>query len=228
MIDVDISGETQQFGASSPEYIYILGGEDAGDPDFVNWLLTHAVPVAPLFNGASSVTIPVGTHLRLLGFNTITYQEDKTLSFNFTSNNASFTGMKYAYASGQSEYYYTRSSGNTYITNYYNIMMADAHPEYGFPSSAYRDIVITDQFTADTTTYYLLAYAVVVDTNWAPSAVVNVSDTTATQADVSTGKYFYNSFGQRVQGTLQVNTVYVGSSTPSSGTGENGDIYIVE
>lgn len=36
MIDVDISGETQQFGASSPEYIYILGGEDAGDPDFVN------------------------------------------------------------------------------------------------------------------------------------------------------------------------------------------------
>jgi len=60
------------------------------------------------------------------------------------------------------------------------------------------------------------------------SSSIDISSTTATQADVSTGKYFYNSSGQRVQGTLQVNTVYVGSSAPSSSDGENGDVYIVE
>lgn len=165
VMEADVSGETQQFGVSSPEYIYILGGADDGDPDFVNWLLTHAVPVHPLLAGVSgSVTVPAGTELRLLGFNVIRYQEDTSFLFNFSSNSVDYTGIKYAYADGQSEYYYIKSSGNTYITNYYNIMMTNnSVPEYGFSNSAYRDLTITDQFTASASEYAILYNAVVVD-----------------------------------------------------------------
>lgn len=166
MIDLDINGETESMGSGSPEYIYISGGSDSNDSTFITWLMTHAVQVHPLLSGVSgSVTVPAGTKLRLLGFNLIRYQEDVTFPFNFTSNNASYTGIKYAYASGESEYYYVGALSNTYITNYYTIVAGEegGKPEYGFPNSAYRDLTITSQFTADSSTYGILYNAVVID-----------------------------------------------------------------
>lgn len=54
----------------------------------------------------------------------------------------------------------------------------------------------------------------------------DVSDTTATDGDVLSGKYFYTSDGVKTQGSLVIQHYYTGSSEPSSSTGEDGDIYL--
>lgn len=65
------------------------------------------------------------------------------------------------------------------------------------------------------------------------ASFTDVTDTTASASDVATGKYFYTSAGVRTQGTNSgggggaSQTIYTGSSTPSSGTGSDGDVYIL-
>jgi len=165
-MEANVNGSTETMTSDSPEYIYISGGTDASDPTFIDWVLTHAVQVHPLLTSTStSVVVPAGTKLRLLGFNVLRYQEDTTFSFNFTSNSVNYTGILYSYSDGQSEYYYIKSSGNTYITNYYTIITNtdNAIPEYGFQNSAYRDLLIADQFTASNSTHAILTRAVVLD-----------------------------------------------------------------
>ena len=54
----------------------------------------------------------------------------------------------------------------------------------------------------------------------------DVSDSTASAADVSNSAYFYTSSGVRTQGSLSFVTYYTGSGTPSSSLGSNGDIYL--
>ena len=54
----------------------------------------------------------------------------------------------------------------------------------------------------------------------------DVTDTTATTAGVEAGLYFYDSNGVRREGSLVTITCYVGTATPSSGTGSNGDVYL--
>ena len=166
LMEANVNGSTETMTSDSPEYIYISGGTDASDPTFIDWVLTHAVQVHPLLTSTStSVVVPAGTKLRLLGFNVLRYQEDTTFSFNFTSNSVNYTGILYSYSDGQSEYYYIKSSGNTYITNYYTIITNtdNAIPEYGFQNSAYRDLLIADQFTASNSTHAILTRAVVLD-----------------------------------------------------------------
>ena len=59
-----------------------------------------------------------------------------------------------------------------------------------------------------------------------PAAYQDVTQVDATAGDVASGKKFVNSSGTVVTGTLAFQTIYSGSSTPSSSTGVNGDIYI--
>ena len=59
----------------------------------------------------------------------------------------------------------------------------------------------------------------------------DVTDTTAAASDVSQGKYFYTASGVRTAGTSSggggaSQTIYTGTSEPSSSLGSNGDIYI--
>jgi hypothetical protein len=54
----------------------------------------------------------------------------------------------------------------------------------------------------------------------------DVSDTTATAADVASGKLFCVAAGTITTGTLAFSTIHTGSSTPSSSLGVNGDIYL--
>jgi hypothetical protein len=59
-----------------------------------------------------------------------------------------------------------------------------------------------------------------------PAAYQDVTQVDATAGDVASGKKFVNSSGTVVTGTLAFQTIYSGSSAPSSSTGVNGDIYI--
>lgn len=56
--------------------------------------------------------------------------------------------------------------------------------------------------------------------------LIDITDTTAVAADVVSGAYFYNQSGVKTQGNLTFQTIYSGSSAPSSSTGVNGDVYI--
>ena len=58
------------------------------------------------------------------------------------------------------------------------------------------------------------------------TVLIDITDTTAVAADVVSGKYFYSPAGVKTQGSLTFQTIYSGSSAPSSSTGVNGDIYI--
>lgn len=59
-----------------------------------------------------------------------------------------------------------------------------------------------------------------------PEAYQDVTSVDATASDVVSGKKIVNSSGTVVTGTLTFQTIYSGSSAPSSSTGVNGDIYI--
>ena len=59
-----------------------------------------------------------------------------------------------------------------------------------------------------------------------PSSYADVTSTTATVNDVLEGKTFISSTGSPKTGLLQVCDYYVGSSEPSSSTGNDGDIYL--
>lgn len=64
-----------------------------------------------------------------------------------------------------------------------------------------------------------------VQINAIPSNYIDTTDATATASDIRSGKSGYVN-GSKVNGTLVVNKVYVGSADPSSSLGNNGDIYI--
>lgn len=53
-----------------------------------------------------------------------------------------------------------------------------------------------------------------------------IVDTTATAADVASGKVIYTAAGARVTGSLAFQTYYTGSSAPSASLGVDGDIYL--
>lgn len=53
---------------------------------------------------------------------------------------------------------------------------------------------------------------------------IDISDATATQADIVNGKTAYIN-GGKVTGTLIVQNYYTGTTTPESTIGEDGDLY---
>lgn len=59
-----------------------------------------------------------------------------------------------------------------------------------------------------------------------PNAYQDVSSVDAAAGDVVSGKKIVNSSGTVVTGSLVIQHYYTGSGTPSSSTGENGDIYL--
>lgn len=59
-----------------------------------------------------------------------------------------------------------------------------------------------------------------------PAAYQDVTSVDATASDVISNKKIVDSSGTVITGTLVVQTIYSGSSAPSSSTGVNGDIYI--
>lgn len=56
--------------------------------------------------------------------------------------------------------------------------------------------------------------------------LIDLTEDTVTAADVVTGKTFHLADGVQTTGSLVIQTIYQGSSTPTSSVGINGDIYI--
>lgn len=56
--------------------------------------------------------------------------------------------------------------------------------------------------------------------------LMDISDTTATAANIQSGYSAYLASGQKVNGQLVIQHYYTGSSAPSSSLGEDGDIYL--
>ena len=60
------------------------------------------------------------------------------------------------------------------------------------------------------------------------TTLIDITNTTATAGDVTSGKVFYSANGTQTTGTLQFQKYYTGASAPSSSLGNNGDIYLQE
>lgn len=58
------------------------------------------------------------------------------------------------------------------------------------------------------------------------TTLIDITDTTATAADVVHGEHFYDASGSKVEGTLEVHNYYTGTSEPATSTGSNGDLYL--
>lgn len=54
----------------------------------------------------------------------------------------------------------------------------------------------------------------------------DITDTSATASEVTSGSTFYLANGTKTTGTLVVQTYYTGTSVPSSSLGIDGDIYL--
>lgn len=54
----------------------------------------------------------------------------------------------------------------------------------------------------------------------------DVTNTTSTDSDVLSGKIYFKADGSQSTGTVTFATVYESTSSPSSGDGNNGDIWL--
>lgn len=59
------------------------------------------------------------------------------------------------------------------------------------------------------------------------NTLIDLTGTTATAADVASGKVFVEASGTSTTGTLTFSTIYTGSTAPSPDLGVDGDIYLM-
>ncbi len=76
-------------------------------------------------------------------------------------------------------------------------------------------------------TYYLVPYVYLPKSGGGTAKFTDASITTASAADVASGKVFVQSDGSEGAGSLSFVTYYTSSSAPSSSQGSNGDIWLV-
>lgn len=62
--------------------------------------------------------------------------------------------------------------------------------------------------------------------NYGNTTLIDLTDTTATADTILNGYKAYGRDGVAVNGTVAFQTIYTGSTDPSSSVGVNGDIYL--